>query len=230
MSLKKLATETSATTVRFFGKIHGTKSDYYIAETQVEAEEEGDVEEREADFEPKGTGVNVYTYFVAKSSMSEWTRLPDISPSELKAARAIRVLFSGDLDRYIYTNPFFFGQEKIYLRAQIARITQSTVIIPKGVMRTVEDNDRDIEDNAPEEGDLVLPTTHAMADPAMWVHKNLNILKNCRTAHADPEEPEGAEDWDAEVEKKKIEDADPYDPRLKQITKDCQIALTKTTK
>jgi len=162
--------------------------------------------------------------------MSEWTRLPDISPAELKAARQIRVLFSGELDRYIYTNPFFFGQEKIYLRAQIARITQSTVLIPKGVMRTVEDNDRDIEDNAPEEGDLVLPTTHAMADPAMWVHKNLNILKNCRTAHADPEEPEGAEDWDAEVEKKKIEDADPYDPRLKQITKDCQIALTKTTK
>ena len=94
------------------------------------------------------------------------------------------------------------------------------MLIPKGVMRTVEDNDREVEENAPEEGDMVLPTTHAMANPAMWVHKNLNILKNCRTAHADPEEPEGAEDWDAEVEKKKIEAADPYDPRLKPITLD----------
>ena len=230
MSLKKLATESSATLVRFFGKIQGTKQDYYIAETQVEAEEDGELEEREPDFEPKGTGVNVYTYFVAKSSMSEWTRLPDISPSEIKAARAIRVLFSGELDRYIYTNPFFFGQEKVYLRAQIARITQSTALIPKGVQRTVEDNDRETEENAPEEGDMVFPTTRAMADPAMWVHKNLNILKNCRTAHAEPEEPEGAEEWDAEAEKKKIEQADPYDPRLKQITKDAQIALTKTQK
>jgi radial spoke head protein 4A len=215
MSLKKLATDSSATTVRFFGKIQGTKQDYYIAETQVDAEEEGELEEREGDFEPKGTGVNVYTYFVSKSSMSEWTRLPDISPAELKAARQICVCFSGDLNRYINTNPFFFGTEKIYLRAQIARITQSTVLIPKGVMRTVEDNDRDVEENAPEEGEVVLPSTHAMADPAMWVHKNLNLLKNCRTAHADPEEPEGAEDWDAEAEKKKIEEADPYDPRLK---------------
>jgi len=59
-----------------------------------------------------------------------------------------------------------------------------------------------------------------MANPAMWVHKNLNILKNCRTAHAEPEEPEGAEDWDPEVEKKKIEEADPYETRLKAITSD----------
>lgn len=65
----------------------------------------------------------------------------------------------------------------------------------------------------------------------MWVHKNLNILKNCRTAHVDPEEPAEPEaDYDIEVEKKKIEAADRYEPRLKTIAKDCTISLTKQVK
>lgn len=52
--------------MNFFGKITGTDSDYYIAEGVVEGEDEAEVEgeEKEADFEPKGTGVNKYNYFV----------------------------------------------------------------------------------------------------------------------------------------------------------------------
>lgn len=208
--------------MRFFGKIQGTVSDYYIAETVVEGgEEEGeDAAEKDADFEAKGTGVNKYTYFVTPDSLSAWTRLPDISPKDIAASRQIKVLFSGDLNRSIYTNPFFAGQEKHYLRAQIARITHSTALIPKGVMKLVEDSPREIEENTPEEGELVWPTTAEMANPEMWVHANLNILKNCRTAHLDPTEPEGAEDWNEDAEKAKIEAADPYAPRLKQITLD----------
>ena len=42
-----------------------------------------------------------------------------------------------------------------------------------------------------------------------------------------PEEaPEGFDgEWDIEVEKKKIEDADPFEPRLKSITADSKIKL-----
>ena len=104
------------------------------------------------------------------------------------------------------------------------------MLIPRGTQRTVEDNERETEDNADEDGNVKIPSTVEMAAPENWVHKNLNILKNCRTAHADPEEPEGAEDWDAEVEKKKIEEADPYQPRLKPITQDSQLQLTKSAK
>jgi len=53
-------------------------------------------------------------------------------------------------------------------------------------MKLVEDSPREIEENTPEEGDLVWPTTEQMQKPEMWVHANLNILKNCRTAHLDP--------------------------------------------
>lgn len=92
-----------------------------------------------------------------------------------------------------------------------------------------EEDSRDIEDNAPEEGDLVYPTTHEMSKVDMWVHETTNILKNCRTAHIEPEDP-GVDDFDPVEEKRKIEAADPYEPRLKPVTEDAPIALTKTSK
>lgn len=55
----------------------------------------------------------------------------------------------------IYTNPFYFETEKVLLRAQISRITNSTTLVPKGLFRFVEETkEREIEDNAPEEGEI----------------------------------------------------------------------------
>jgi hypothetical protein len=62
-----------------------------------------------------------------------------------------------------------------------------------------------------------------MGKTESWVHANLNILKNCRTAHLDPTEPEGAEDWDEEKAKAAIESQDPYAPRLKPINLDDKV-------
>jgi len=64
----------------------------------------------------------------------------------------------------------------------------------------------------------------------MWVHAYPNILKNCRTSHLDPEEPEDAEDFDPEEAKKVMEAADPYEPRLKAITDDGQVKLSSSVK
>lgn len=193
-------------------------------------EEAGDEEEKGPEFEAKGTGVNKFTYFVASNSLSEWKKLPDLSPAEIEASRQIKVSFTGELERNIYTNPFFFGQEKHYLRAQIARISHSTTLAPNGMWRLVEDEPREIEENTPEEGDLVAPTTQAMANPANWVHYSVGVLKNCRTTHLDPVEPEEAEDWDEEVAKKAIVDADPFDSRLKPIVNDEKVRLSASVK
>ena len=130
----------------------------------MEGGEEGDDTEKPPEFEPRGTGVNKFVYWVTDNVLEKWTKLPDLSPSDMKAARSIKVSFTGDLDRYIYTNPFFFGQEKIYLRVQIARIAHSTTIIPKGLYKLVEDSEtREIEEFVPEEGELQMPSTHDMA-------------------------------------------------------------------
>lgn len=131
--MKKLSGDSGAGRIKFWGKIRGTNSDFYVAEGEVEGGDEEGGEEKPADFEAPGTGINKFTYWVAHSSLGAWTKLPDLSPKDVAAARGIKVLFSGDLERTIYTNPFFFGKEKHYLRAQIARISHSTTLCPKGI-------------------------------------------------------------------------------------------------
>ena len=61
--------------------------------------------------------------------------LPDLTPEDLQASKEIKVLFTGDLNRKIVTNPFFFKTEKEYLRSVIARISFSTTLVPKGVWK-----------------------------------------------------------------------------------------------
>ena len=74
----------------------------------------------------KEDGINQYVYFVTNDLYSEWIELPHINPSQLIGSRLIRYNFTGDLERQIYTNPYFKGQEKHYLRYQISRIYHGT--------------------------------------------------------------------------------------------------------
>lgn len=113
-SLKALAANTAATNLRLWGKILGTERDYFVAEGVADAPED---EERPENMEPRGSGVNTFAYWVASSPTSEWVALPDLSTDDLSAARSIKVQISGNLDRRIFTNPFYFKTEKNYLRA-----------------------------------------------------------------------------------------------------------------
>jgi len=113
----QLSKKESVREMRFFGKIRGTEKDYYIVEGEVDAGEEDPENTPPPDQEAKGSGVNKKTYWVASSALSTWDVLPDLAPKDLAASRNIKVLFTGDLNRAIITNPFFFKQEKHYLRA-----------------------------------------------------------------------------------------------------------------
>lgn len=58
-SLKKLITNSKATSMRLWGKIKGTEQDYYIAEGTLDAVEgEGDDGAANPDNEARGQGVN----------------------------------------------------------------------------------------------------------------------------------------------------------------------------
>ena len=237
-SIKKLAAAKPHKSLRFFGKIFGTVSDYYVIEAVGDAgddenEEEAPGEDAEPDprLEGKGTGVNELSYYVACDSLSDWKRLPDLSYKDLIAARQVKVLFSGNLERPIFTNPFFFGKEKHYLRAQLSRIIHSTTLLPVGVMKLEEDEGAERLFNVvPNEGEedkpFVMPTTSQMSEAKMWVHAKPNILINGRTVHIPPEDPgdlpEG-EEFDPEEAKRQMEQADPYEPLLKKITDDCAV-------
>ena len=95
--------------------------------------------------EARGTGVNKFTYFCSTNLLSEWTELPLAFPDHIKAAKQIKYIFTGDLERQIITNPHFPGKEKNLLRAQIARISFSTQLIPIGIYKTNEEDPKEIE-------------------------------------------------------------------------------------
>lgn len=173
--------------------------------------------------EPRGQGVNTFAYWVTSNPASgEWTALPDLTPQDIEAARQVKCKLSGDLERKLYTNPFFFKTEKYYLRAQIARISHSTTLVPKNVYRLQEDSTIEIEENQPDDPDLPLPvpSTQDMCKKENWVHYTRNILRCNRVVHL---EPEVDDDQDPEEEKKKIEAADPFEKRLKPITEDNNV-------
>lgn len=134
-SMKKLAVKSGMTQLKLWGKIKGTEKDYFIVEGTLDGGEPAEGEEVPAGFEARGSGVNKFVYFVSNGPIDEWTQLPDLKPKDIKNARTIKYQFSGDINKTICTNPFFFDTEKVYLRSQIARITQSTNIVPAGLHR-----------------------------------------------------------------------------------------------
>jgi len=87
----------------------GSKKDYFIAISSGEGEEGGEEGEAAPDVEPKGTGVNKFTFFVTNDVFFEWTELPVITPKHIREARRIKHIFSGDLETKIQTSPPFFG-------------------------------------------------------------------------------------------------------------------------
>ena len=79
-----MSSTSKASNLKFWGMIKGTEKDYYIAEGQLEAEDDG--VERGPDFEARGTGVNEYVYWVNDSSLSDWTQLPDLTTQDIAAS------------------------------------------------------------------------------------------------------------------------------------------------
>ena len=118
--------------------------------------------------EARGTGVNEYTYYTANEAQGPWTALPDLEPRDIEAARHIKVCFTGILEREIITNPFYFRQEKHYLRAQISRIHHATKLVPIARHKVTERGEDEkselpyeVEPNLPEDAEqpIPMPTT-----------------------------------------------------------------------
>lgn len=104
------------------------------------------------------------------------------------------------------------------MRSQISRIAQSTSLIPKGLLRTQEENDRETEDNTVEadgEEKVLKLSTHAMCSIDMWVHQVPSILKQGRLTHMEGKPIEGEEDVEAEELMKREIAKDQWEPRLK---------------
>jgi radial spoke head protein 4/6 len=111
------------------------------------------------------------------------TKLPDIRPEQIRYARNLKRLLTGYLNSAVSTYPPFKWDESVLLRAQIARITSTTVLAPSGWFSQEED-DAGETIIAPSEEIEPVP----MPDPedldgwfANWVHRRAseNITVTC---------------------------------------------------
>lgn len=202
LAMTKLKAEKGLELVRFFGKILTTGQPYYVlygtgcAPVPSSAGADGVPPE-------VGSGLNQACYFVSNSVVEPFEQLPDVSPAQVVAAQGIKKYFTGSLDAPVTCFPPFPGAEREYLRAQVARISAATWLVPSGKLafdEEVEEEPKPIiasPDYAPSE-----PT--AMLDAESWSHMLGGILAIGRcTNPPKPEPEEGEEPEEVEEEEEK---------------------------
>lgn len=196
--------------IRLWGKILGSKGDYWVAEGLMDGAGEATEDPL---FEPQGTGANFYSYWVASHLDGNWEKLPDVDPAQITVSRQIEYIVSGNLDTTIASIPFFPGTERHYLRAVIARITADTVLTMTGFLEKNEDGG-----GIKEAEEFVFPSSPSeLLNAAKWSHCVDYILINGRTSYPEVADPE-AEDAEAKLKEFKLLNAlDPPKDILRPI-------------
>jgi len=205
--------------LRFWGKILGTEKDYYVAEGSPHIDPPGGaVEQNEDDPDAmEAGGVNSYTYFVTTDLCEEWTQLPDLKPSEIRVARQIKKMMTGNLNAPVVTHPYFSGNEGVLLRAQIAQITSDTVLCVKGFLKREDPDDPASEIATDPEFQCPLPAE--LLKMQNWMHMQPHILNTGRTTHK-PIEEETDENKDEVAKQKAEQEADPMKDQLRTLPGD----------
>lgn len=129
-------------------------------------------------------------------------------------------VFTGSLNAPINSNPPFPGKERHFLRAQIARITHATAIIPKGMLEI--DEETNAEKFAEE---YAVPSTDELKSTENWSHAHANITKQGRVTHI---APEGLNEEEAEEAMNKLNDADPIVDRFRALNDDAPWPTIET--
>lgn len=111
--------------------------DIYVIEAKANKDETFASIEQE---DPHGKGLNENVYWITQDLLGDWQKLPDVKASDIVAARDIKKVLFGNLEAPVQSYPFFTGKERALLRAQIARISAATVIVPAGIFKANPDN------------------------------------------------------------------------------------------
>ena len=215
-SLRNLASTLPNGNVSFFGKIFCSEKDYYIVEaTEIDppadAQYENDMEKRKED------GINRNTFFVTNNLNEKWVELPDVKPRQIIQSRIIKYIFTGNLNRKIYTNPTFDGEERHLLRCQLARIYHGSKLVPSINHYIIEDQENKYKQFTLNTEKVKKFTNEHLTSLHYWIHYPPGILKCGRVSHIIEEPPEGV---DPEEFKKKIISLDPFDERISPCEND----------
>ena len=90
--------------------------------------------------------MNKITFWVATNLLEfNWRELPTISPQQVRIARKIKYTFSGNLDKKVFSNPYFPGTEAHLLKCQLVRIFFACHIVPRTMYNVNADDKKEIE-------------------------------------------------------------------------------------
>jgi radial spoke head protein 4A len=127
---------------RFFGKIFGLENDFWIVEAKLEEYPEANETTDEPKMEQFGQGLNTYVYFACTNLENcHWNQLPYITPKALIQSKECHIQLKGNLKAKIGGRYKFEGEEELYLRCLIARISSSTIIAPENYYSKEEENE-----------------------------------------------------------------------------------------
>jgi len=206
LAMASLKAEHGLKKVRFFGKMLGTEADYYVVQGfKAAPTPPADAPAAEGvPVEPSGTGLNTLAYFVSTDVSMPFVPLPDVTPEQVVAAGQIKKYLTGSLDAPVRCFPPFPGNETNFLRAQIARISAATVLVPAGKYKLDEESESTpqpiIEDPEYEAKD---PKEMAEGGDS-WVKLGMGILKIGRCTN--PPKPEPKEDEEEAAEEEELEE------------------------
>lgn len=195
LSIQKLATAKELQNVNFWGIINGIEKNYYVVEAKLEEYPEEEGAEENSPVEAMGSGANECIYFVTNEPEDEWTKLPAVKPHWIQSSRVMRRYLTGNLDATVMGFPRFPWKEAALLRAQIARISHSTTIAPKGVMTV--DEEAEPEEQVPAENEEYTGLNpYKGNDPTNWTYLRPGLLKQgrCTPFVAEGEEEEEDEE------------------------------------
>ena len=113
-ALKQFSGSKNAAKISFWGKIMGHNVDYWVIECPAADKQEG--EEVVATDEPVGQGVNAKSYWVTTDLLAgNWVELPPVSARQIRQARTLQYVFTGNLTRKIIVSPEFDGEERHFV-------------------------------------------------------------------------------------------------------------------
>ena len=226
-AVKQFIRKYSPTAVTFWGRLTTQSRDYYVLKVQMEARESE--EEMTEDHESEGgNGINKDIYYVSSDilQVEEWVRLPVITSRQMREAREVKCILTGDLNAKMVCSPPFSGTEKEYLKAQIVRIDHCCQLVVSGEYKVKSEEEEEVDESVfaeiEKEEEVKVREEEYRREKRNWVHLYPNILRQGRVSH---QELKYAEDDDMEEEEKEkmrkyAVSMDPYEERLKSIVHD----------
>jgi len=179
MAMKKILLDNNCEFLRFFGKIYGINSDYYIIQGILK---DYPMQNPPIHEEVRGNeGINRYTFWVSNSILEAWYELPDITHQQIVESRRFKYIFTGDLTSKVKSFVPFSGKEMHLLKCQIIRILHSSCICPKGLYKISENFKDQLEGKITEyDEEYKSPSFEEMKSPEGegWIHEHAYIYPN----------------------------------------------------